>query len=157
MSISFTNDQYESEGFKPFASGWVDAQISDFGDDTNKAGTGELAWFEFTVTSGVDKGRTFRQFYNYEHPNEDAQRISREHICAIARIVNVKNIVLPEGLGDFNNKKLRIRISQKKNDEFPQIKEYAPLNQDGFDSLVSDEFEVEPTPQRARRADPYAQ
>ena len=123
MSVSFTSDEYE-DGFLPFAEGWANAVITDFGDDPNKAGTGEYIWFEFTVLDGVDKGRTLRQFYNYIHEKEDAQKIARGQLCAIARVVDVKELVLPDRARDFKDKKLSLFIKQKKGDDFPSVKEY---------------------------------
>jgi hypothetical protein len=149
MSVSFNSEEYQSS-FKPFPNGWVTAQITDFGDNENKARTGELAWFEFTVLDGSEKGRTLRQFYSYIHSNEDTQRISREQICALARAAGVRDIVLPERMRDFENKKLKIRVEQKKGDDYPTIKEYEPLAQLGFSDL--EDSSTHPS----RDRDPYA-
>jgi hypothetical protein len=145
MSVSFNSNEYEG-GFDPFANGLVNVQITDYGDDPNSAGTGEYVWFEFTILNGADKGRTFRQFYNYLHQNEKAEKIAREQLCALARACGVDDIVLPEKAGAFNNRKLTIFLKQKKGDDFPAIKEYSPFQSAdvSFEDLEDGQAERDP-------------
>lgn len=152
MTISFGANDYQSEGFKPFQNAWAGAQITDYGDDMNSKGTGHYVWFEFTVLDGADKGRTFRNWYNYEHENEEAERIAREHLCAMARMVKVDNIILPDRASDFKGRKLRVRLSQKKGEDFPSIKEYAEYQQAGFGFGDLEE----PMETQTRQRDPFA-
>lgn len=158
MSVSFNNNEYESEGMKPFVNEWCSATITNVSDDQNSKGNGYFVCFEYTVTDGANKGRSFKQWYNYEHSNEEAERIAREHLCAIGRMVNIKDIVLPERVNDFLNKKLRIKISQKKDDDFPNVKEYGePLTSTGFSDLEDTANIAGGAPEPARSArDPYA-
>lgn len=156
MAVSFGANDYQSEGFKPFQNAWASAQITDYGDDVNSKGTGKFVWFEFTVLDGPDKGRTFRNWYNYEHNNEEAERIAREHLCAMARIVKVANIILPDRASDFKGKKLRVKLSQKKDEDFPSVKEYGEYEQGSFGFGDLEEPLDAQAPTRAVR-DPYAQ
>ena len=157
MSISFNNDEYENEGFKPFKDGWHDTQITDSGDGATKSGNGNLVWLEFTVTSGPDKGRCMRNYFTYEHTNEDTQRIAREQICHLARIIDVKKIVLPDRIGDFEGHKVKVKTKQGKDDDFPEVKDFEPMDtqqMDGFGDLESGHF-ADPQATRDTR-DPFA-
>lgn len=142
MSVSFNSDEYE-DGFDPFVAGWANTVITDFGDDENNAKTGEYVWFEFTILDGDNKGRSFRSFYNYIHEKDNVQKIARGQLCSIARCVGVTDLVLPERLDAFKNKKLGINIAHKKGEDFPQIKEYSE-----FKSLETSFADLEDSPER---------
>lgn len=159
MSVTFTNDEYE-DGFAPFKSEWKGLQITDFGEDENKNSTGRIAWFEFTVLDGDDKGRAFRLFFNYLHSNREAEKIARGQLCSLGQAVGVKEISIPDGMDRFRGKKLRGNVMQKKGDDFPKIKEFAAPQQSGFDfedlEEANEMTQREPAPSRAATRDPYA-
>lgn len=58
----------------------------------NKAGTGQIAKVKFQVLSSPGKGRLMTEWFNLEHPNQQAQEIGRKQFARFLKSIGKKAI-----------------------------------------------------------------
>lgn len=110
----------------PIPEGTYKVEISKGVIDDNKRGTGQWLRLHFTILEGPQSNEEFVQFFNFEHKNEDTQRIAKEQLSSVCLAVGIdgtvddsedlygKQLLVDLKIEQGKDKKMRNRVTKYK-------------------------------------------
>ncbi len=73
----------------PIPPGIYKVEISQGVIGDNKAGTGQWLRVHFTILEGAQRNQEFVTFFNIQHVSEKAEKIAREELSRLCRVVGI--------------------------------------------------------------------
>ena len=112
--LNFDASTIDTTSHDPIKSGTYDAVITDSEIKANRANTGKGLNLTFEILSeGAAKGRKVWAWINFQHQNQDAQRIGQEELARVCKAVGVSQLTDSEQL---HNIPLMITVDVDRND-----------------------------------------
>ena len=112
-SISFDATTVEITSRDPLKPGTYEAVITESEVRPTRNGTGKGVNLTFEVVSGEAKGRKVWNWINFQHPNQEAQRIGQEELARICKAVRVERL---QDTTQLHNIPLMITVGIDKDD-----------------------------------------
>jgi len=123
-TINFNASAIDTTSHDSVPSGTYEAVITGSEIKPTRAGTGTGINLTFEILSEGAKGRKVWEWINYQHPNQEAQRIGQETLAKVCKAVGISQLNETEQL---HNIPLMITVGIDKNDATRNvIKGYAP-------------------------------
>ena len=112
--LNFDASTIDTTSHDPIKSGTYEAVITDSEIKANRANTGKGLNLTFEILSeGTAKGRKVWAWINFQHQNQDAQRIGQEELARVCKAVGVSQLTDSEQL---HNIPLMITVDVDRND-----------------------------------------
>ena len=112
--LNFDASTIDTTSHDPIKSGTYEAVITDSEIKANRANKGKGLNLTFEILSeGAAKGRKVWAWINFQHQNQDAQRIGQEELARVCKAVGVSQLTDSEQL---HNIPLMITVDVDRND-----------------------------------------
>lgn len=112
-TLNFNASAIDTTSHDPIPSGTYEAVITGSEIKPTKAGNGTGINITFEIISESARGRKVWEWINYQHPNQEAQRIGQQTLATICKAVGVAQLNETEQL---HNIPLMITVGIDKND-----------------------------------------
>ena len=113
-SLSFDATSIDTSSHDPIPAGVYEALITESEIRATRAGNGKGINFTFEILSGPHKGRKVWAWINFQHPNQEAQRIGQEELARICKAVGVGKL---EDTAQLHNLPMMITVAIVKDDQ----------------------------------------
>ena len=112
-SLMFDASTIDTSSHDPVKPGTYEAVIADTEVRPTRNGNGKGINVTFEILSGDAKGRKVWAWINFQHPNQEAQRIGQEELARICKAVGVEKL---QDTAQLHNLPLMITVAIDKDD-----------------------------------------
>ena len=135
-TLNFNASAIDTTSHDPIPSGTYEAVITGSEIKPTKAGNGTGINLTFEIVSESAKGRKVWEWINYQHPNQEAQRIGQQTLATICKAVGIAQLNETEQL---HNIPLMITVALDKDDQTRNvIRKYAAKPRVGQPSAATE-------------------
>ena len=112
-TISFNAAEVQPSSFDALPAGTYEAVITATEIKPTRSANGTGINITFEILSGGAKGRKVWEWINYQHPNQEAQRIGQQTLATICKVLGIAQLNETEQL---HNVPLMITVGFDRND-----------------------------------------
>ena len=113
-SLMFDASTIDTSSHDPVKPGTYEAVIADTEVRPTRNGNGKGINVTFEILSGDAKGRKVWAWINFQHPNQEAQRIGQEELARICKAVGIGRL---EDTAQLHNLPMMITVGIDKEDK----------------------------------------